>query len=224
MPIDSFIREVEKPICLLCHQRFNPITDRGTLECRFHPQIRNDVCDGELFKRYHFECCGATDIKTDLKHFERSRPHGCLAIDHVETRQKLREFIRVPYFVVIQDEANVVRGLEKRFSKNVIKISSTEQLDTEISFPIYKDDLVHINPRDLKVETVDPDRLEISSNRSYKKSFDTSSYYTYDDSANHAVEETKFKPFYIMRRCAFKQDERKLYEYCYGDPPCGYKV
>lgn len=223
MNVDK-LREVDWPVCIVCHNRYHPIRTKGTLPCRIHPLPKNSLCRGKRFPLFHYECCGAVDRIEDFKHYEKTKPYGCLAIDHVTSLDDLRNYFSVPYFILKKSSSSglqVLNANSPHRKENVIEIHSSNQLDNPVIFPVYNSRSLHLKLRDIYTQISNIPDMAISGERVYYKTKDSRKYYTDGTASSGAkITESAFEAFYIIRRCASEQDPEKLEEVGYGEGPC----
>lgn len=215
-------RRREKIHCVRCFREYDPVRDRGTLECRFHYLPFNEDSNGEIYGKDHYECCGASPNRDDQRHHEKSLPIGCVSIDHVSDMDLFDHFIRVPYFCIQKDIADrTLRVVKSGIAEKGVKlISSYSQLDVVIDFKTFRGGTIKLSPRKLLNALLDGEMEEISDSATSAKS---SAYYTYARAGKGSVKEHNFDPFYVIARVDCGQDPLKLREINYGEGDCPYR-
>lgn len=198
--------------CIRCGQKYNSLTDRGLMRCRFHPKPFNGDQDGDNYGRLHYDCCGATTYQNDFAHWERDSPFGCVRADHVATEQEIKAFMAKPYFCVsakgAEDLTVVSLYKDSGDMQRIVSIDRMEDMKKVVDFKLYPDRVIRLDLESLRRQihnTVVPLSF-VSPGKS------SAVVYTYHKEGYKDIGDEKFEPFYIIRRVDWKQDDAKLRE------------
>lgn len=194
--------EPTERICLRCRAVYDMEADRGLLECRVHPLII-DTCS----ERY--KCCGASPMQGDQKHYERTRPRGCLPTDHVHSEAEMKAFRKICYFVVTYEQYKKMEiGIQFPLGEEgrIAVITERHQLDKVLSWKRFMRCDISINLKEIHSRL----RQQLHPTKP------AGSYWHYGrevGSGRFDAGGGEFTPFCVVRRVAGEQDPVKLGEF-----------
>jgi hypothetical protein len=207
--------------CIRCGQKYEPSADVGSLRCRFHPLRVNVFGDGMVYRRLHYECCGAATDPKDHIHYELSEPKGCIPIDHVNSLDEKELLERVPYAIVnaaaLDPDSPLSTRQVNRSDRRLWKIESSLELEATktIRFDTFEGRTLELDLKDIY------DRMpKLMAAVKRFQGRGSASYYSTDPKAIGALVDVTFEPFYVIRRVGEGRDETKMKEINHGRGEC----